>query len=369
MNMNMLDYLDWRGDITFEERPFNEVDNLIFSTLAYVEMENLVSYDDKKAPTIKELSQAYQESGYDQSHMVIVPKHLLLKAAASQRFRNVRVKWYINKIDVQEQLQFSAVTFSFAKNQTYIAFRGTDNTLVGWREDCNLSYLPSTPGQREAVEYLNRAAKLTDDTLIVGGHSKGGNLAVYASAFCDFAIQGRIIQIYSNDGPGFNNAVLNSPEYLSVLFKTTHIITDSSIVGLLLSSKAKKEIIKSSASGFEQHNPYTWNVKGTAFEKAEDLSQASVFMNDTIEKWISELTDENKKLLINSVFDSLESSGATTLNDITNKKWEVYNAVVRAIYQMNFQTKNEIGNSIRKLFEAGRDVLMNQSHKGLTPPK
>ena len=117
MNMNMLDYLDWRGDITFEERPFNEVDNLIFSTLAYVEMENLVSYDDKKAPTIKELSQAYQESGYDQSHMVIVPKHLLLKAAASQRFRNVRVKWYINKIDVQEQLQFSAVTFSFAKNQ------------------------------------------------------------------------------------------------------------------------------------------------------------------------------------------------------------------------------------------------------------
>ena len=351
--MNILDYIDWRGDITFGERGFNEVDNLIFSTLAYTDMKDLVNDD----TTISSLYDSYIAAGYDQSKMIINPCTLLEKAAHSQRFKDVSVKYYVNNIDNAKHLQFSAVTFQF-DNTVYVAFRGTDNTLTGWREDFNMSYLPKTPGQYEAMEYLNRIAERSDREIIVGGHSKGGNFAVYAAAFCSDTVKKRISKVYSNDGPGFNNTIVNSAEYESVIPKTEHIITDSSIVGLLLSHKSKTTVIKSSALGIDQHDPYTWNVFCTHFEKADGLSVASVFMNDTADKWINSLSDDSKKILINSVFDSLESSGAETLNDIANKKWEVYNASMKAITLLSIEKKNEIGNSLKKLFDAGKDTII-----------
>ena len=356
--MNILDYLDWRGDILFSERELNEVDNLIFSTLAYTEMSGLVSENDEKKLTIAELYSEYVKAGYDQSRMIINPATLLKKVSETERYKNVIVRNYVNKIDTEIKLQFSAVTFEF-DNNFYIAYRGTDNTLVGWREDCNLSYLSRTPGQSEAVKYLNKIAGKSDFTLIVGGHSKGGNFAVYAGAFCDEEVRNRIKEIYSNDGPGFNDTVANSKEYLSIIPKAEHIITDSSIVGILLSSKTKKKVIKSSAMGIDQHDPYTWNVICMGFEKADGLSTASVFMDKTITMWINSLSDENKKIFINTVFDFLEDSGAKTLNDIADKKWEVYNSVLKAMTQMNNEKKMEIGFTVKKLFDAGREAIIN----------
>ena len=235
--------------------------------------------------------------------------------------------------------------------------------MVGWHEDCNMSYLPQTAGQCEAANYLNEVSEKIKCDFIVGGHSKGGNFAVYASAFCCSDIKSRILKVYSNDGPGFNNTIANSQEYLSVISKTEHIITDSSIVGILLSSKSKSKVIKSSAMGFDQHNPYTWNVFCTEFEKAKGLSQASIFMDTTTSRWIDSLSDESKKILIDSVFDSLESSGATTLNDISDKKWEVYNSVIKAITFMSSEKKNEIGQSIKKFFDVGREVIVGGLYK------
>lgn len=356
--MNILDYLDWRGDIRFSERGLNEVDNLIFSTLAYTDMENLV----QEHTTISELYQSYISAGYNQSHMIINPFSLLEKTAHSQRYKDVSVKYYVNNIDTEKHLQFSAVTFQFDKT-IYVAFRGTDNTLTGWREDFNMSYLPKTPGQYEAMEYLNTVAEKLSGELIVGGHSKGGNFAVYASAFCNDSVKKRISKVYSNDGPGFNSTIVNSDEYNSVIPKTEHIITDSSVVGLLLSNKIKSTVIKSSALGIDQHNPYTWNVFCTQFEKADGLSVSSVFMNDTADKWLNSLSDDSKKILINSIFDSLESSGASTLNDIADKKWEVYNAATKAITLLSIDKKNDIGNSIKKLFDAGKDVIIKNFTK------
>lgn len=351
--MNILDYLDWRGDILFSERGLNEVDNLIFATLAYTDMENLV----KENTTISELYQSYLSAGYDQSYLIMSPFKLLEKAAHSQRYKDVSVKYYVSNLDTEKHLQFAAVTFQFNKT-IYVAFRGTDNTLTGWREDCNMSYLHNTPGQYEAMEYLNMVGEKLNGELIVGGHSKGGNFAAYAAAFCNDSVKKRISKIYSNDGPGFNSTIVNSDEYKSIIPRIEHIITDSSVVGILLSHKLKSTVIKSSALGIDQHDPYTWNVLCTHFEKADGLSVASVFMNDTAEKWINSLSDESKKTLINSVFDSLEASGASTLNDIAAKKWEVYNAATKAITLLSIEKKNDISNSIKKLFDAGKDTIM-----------
>lgn len=362
--MNILDYIDWRGDITFEQSGFNEVDNIIFSTLVYLNMDKLVSEDDSLFLTIEELYRKYKSAGYDQSFMINDPLPLLDKAAQSPRFKDVIVKWYVNKIDVEQQLQFAAVTFIISDHLSYIAFRGTDNTIVGWREDCNLSFLPETPGQKESVMYVNRIAKRTSGDLIVGGHSKGGNFAVYAAAFCDKAVsESRIIKVFSNDGPGFNNDVVASAEYFSILNKMIKIIPESSLIGILLLSKAKHKVIKSDSKGIMQHNPYSWCVKGAAFESADEQAGSSLLVDEALTRWGTALSDENKQVLVNAVFDSLEASGAKTLNEISQSKWASFSAIIRAAAKIDSKNMNNIVDSLKKLFVSSKDAVISETQR------
>ncbi|WP_407382631.1 Mbeg1-like protein [Ruminococcus sp.] len=356
--MNMLDYLAWRGDLSFETDGLNEVDNLIFSTLAYLNMDGLVSEDGTVSPTIPRLYRAYLEHGYDQSHLVYDPLPLLRAAAESVRFRDVTVRWYVNEVDADKQIQFSAVTFLYGAAEAYIAIRGTDSSIVGWREDCNMSFLRETSGQNAAAAYVNRIASLTGARLTVGGHSKGGNFAIYASVFCEARVRDeRIKRIYSNDGPGFKQEVTSDERYLSILPKIDKIIPDSSLIGILLNGEERCRVIQSSAKGLMQHNPYSWCVLGTRFEEADERTQSSVFIDDTMGKWISSLSDEELSTLFNVIFDSLEASGVSTLQEIRNNKFTWYTAFLKAVLKVNNSTKNEVLNSLQKLLGTGMSVM------------
>jgi hypothetical protein len=354
MTMNILDYIDWRGDLTFAERGLNEVDNLIFSTLAYLTMDGLVSDDGTVSPTIGDLYAAYCETDYDQSVLMNDPRPLLKVAAQTDRFKDVRVSRFVNVIDAEKQIQFSAVTYRYAGDAAYIAFRGTDNTLVGWREDMNFSFLTATPGQNEAAAYLNRVAADVSGSLIVGGHSKGGNFAVYAAAFCDPAVRERIVKIYSNDGPGFRDEIVASENYHSILDRTVKIIPDSSLVGILLSSKEPRRVIRSSAKGLMQHDPFTWNVLGTRFVGADERNAASIFMDDTLNRWVATLSDNERRVLVNVIFDSLEATGASTLLQINENRWAAYNAIFKAISKINSDKKGEV-------MATGRSVVLKEN--------
>lgn len=360
--MNILDYIDWRGDLSFKQSGFNEVDNLVFSELAYLDMRGIVPGDGCRALTIEQVYKEYKAAGYDQSQMMNDPMPVLEKAACSTRFKDITVKWYVDKIDTEQQLQFAAVTFIISDKLAYIAFRGTDNTITGWREDFNISFLSETPGQTEAVAYVNRVAKLTSCGLIVGGHSKGGNFAVYACAFCDKEIsEKRVIKIYTNDGPGFMNEVAESENYLSILPKTIKISPDSSPVGLFFFSKEERKVIKSDSKGFMQHNPYKWRVLGKEFESAGERSDP--FMNKAISSWLDTMSDSNKKILVDSIFDSIEASGATTFNELIDNKWASFNSIVKALTKINPDDKNDIADSIKKLFASGKDVVISEKQK------
>ena len=360
--MNILDYIDWRGDLTFEQDGFNEVDNLIFSELAYVDMRGIVPEDGSRALTIEQVYKEYKAAGIDQSLMMNDPMPVLEKAARSARFKDITVKWYVDKIDTEQQLQFAAVTFIISDKLAYIAFRGTDNTIVGWREDFNISFLSETPGQTEAVAYVNRIAGLISCDLIVGGHSKGGNFAVYACAFCDKEISDkRVIKIYTNDGPGFINEVAESENYLSILPKTIKISPDSSPVGLFYSSKEERKVIKSDSKGFMQHNPYKWHVLGAEFESAD--ARTDPFMNKTISSWLNTMTDSNKKILVDYIFDSLEASGVTTFNELADNKWTSFNSIFKALTKIEPEDKNDIAGSIKKLFVSGKDAVKSGKQK------
>lgn len=364
--MNIMHYIDWRGDLTFSERGFNEVDNLVFSELAYAEMKDIVPEAFQFTVSLSELCEKYVALGY---HSVLIndPFPLLEKAAVCQRYRDVRVGGYLSKIDYNKEGQFAAMTFRLGDGTLYAAFRGTDNTIVGWREDFNISFLPQTPGQSEAAAYLNRLAAATTEPIRVGGHSKGGNFAVYAAAFCDPDViaRGRIVEVYSNDGPGFNNDVVDSPEYQAVIGKVRKIIPESSFVGLLLSSKAQRKVIASEARGILQHDPYTWCVLGDRFVATSGLSPESIFMDETLTGWINSMDTEEKKAVVSAIFDSMEASGASTITQMNEKKWLSYSAIGKALGNLDKATAEEVTQSLKKLFAAGRAVFLTGARKSL----
>ena len=360
--MNILDYIDWRGDITFAERGFNEVDNLIFSELAYLPMDGLVP---DEGITLRELGRRCDEAGVSSPWKVNDPIPTMRKAAASERFGGVFISDYVNRVDVEREVQFAAVRFRYDEGRTYVAFRGTDNTIVGWREDMNFSFVSGTPGQLMAAEYLDSAAEDTEDELIVGGHSKGGNFAEYGAAYCSPETRERISTVYSNDGPGFNRAVADSKEYNAILGRVRKIIPDSSLVGILLSSRAECTVIKSSAKGVMQHDPYSWSVWGTAFERADERTASSVFMDDTLKRWVATLSDDELRVLADTLFDVLEATGATTLNEIGSNKPAAYNAILKAMTKVEPAKRSELFEMFRKLLISGKDAAVAGTRKSL----
>lgn len=358
---NILDYIAWRGDLTLLDDPFNEVDNLILAELAYTRMEEIAPcLDQAETIRVRELCEAYERMGYKAYGNSNDAYPLLRAAADSNRFRNLQLGAYTNTVDTDRDIQFSAVIFCLPDGRTYVSYRGTDNTLVGWREDFTISYLSETPGQYEAVRYLERIAARTEGPLLVGGHSKGGNLAVYAAAFCSKSTGDRVQAVFSNDGPGFNRSVVDSPEYQDVLKKVNLIIPESSLIGILLSNKSERKIIDSSASGMQQHDPYTWQVKGPRFVEAPQ-TQTSQFLDETLRRWLDDLDDSQRQNLVNAIFDSVDASGAQTFTELKAKRWASYSAILKAIKEMDPALQKDVLATAQKLAAAGRDVLLQDA--------
>ena len=230
---NILDYLDWRGDLTLAERGFNEVDNLLMAELCFLDFSGIVPADFSAPVSLPEAMQKYDAARPQETMGVLVPEQipeLGHKMAASRRFSDLTLCAYVSRTDEETQTQFSALTALLPDKTAYIAFRGTDDTIVGWKEDFNLAFLPVVPAQRMAAEYLAAAAAaLPSHPLRVGGHSKGGNLAVYSAVFCGEAVQNQLMRVYNNDGPGFRTSLLGLPEHRRVADKITTILPGKSL--------------------------------------------------------------------------------------------------------------------------------------------
>lgn len=364
----ILDYINWRGDITFNERAFNEVDNLIFSELAYFQFSDVMGFDN--SITLADAFSRYNLTNINHDYTTNNPVPLLESCSKSKRFSNVTVTKFVDITDTKREIQFSATTFIYSKDHIFVAFRGTDSNIVGWKEDFNLSFLDECPAQSEAVSYLKDVLKSFSSNVIVGGHSKGGNLAIYASIFCTSREQKRIHAIYSNDGPGFNEYISSDPRYINILPKVHLAIPEASIIGILFSNKDEKKIVKSNATGgSQQHNPYTWGVSYDSFELADKQASSSVLLDSTFELWLKSIPEDQKKTFVNSLFNSIDASGATTLAQINDQKWLSYNSILKAIRDMDSESKDIFFNSIKKLALAGRDVLWNETKKRFEPNK
>ena len=240
---NIFDYMQWRDLEITKQVEFNEIDNLILSRLSYFPLDGLF-IDNEKI----QLNQIYKK--YKERRIV---GHILQKEdlklfpilASSIRFGNILLSDYINKIDSKLEKQFSAITIYLPDETMYVAFRGTDNTIIGWKEDFNMSFSKLVPAQTDAVNYLESVAKKYKNRIRVGGHSKGGNLAVYAAAFCNKHVKDKIINVYNNDGPGFCDEVVNSEQYKEIIDRVHTYIPQTSIIGRLLNHEEETIILKS----------------------------------------------------------------------------------------------------------------------------
>lgn len=357
--MNLMEYIETHGNVSFRDEELNEVDNLIFSELSYVAMDEIVGPDTGRAMTIAQMGEQYIEKTAGEERPVFNdPLPVLKKAMEAPRFKNVMCCFYRSAIDEEQHMQFAAVTFLYRSDEAYVAFRGTDDSIVGWREDFNLSFMDETPGQRLAVEYLENVARQTNGRLIVGGHSKGGNFAVYASAFCDSEIRdNRIERIYSNDGPGFRKEITGREGYRAVRDKIVKFIPDQSIVGILLTDSEERRYIKSSAKGFSQHDPMTWCIDGTRFEEADARSPLSSFVEDTLSKWLGNQEDDKRRTLVDVFFDSTMASGAQTAGELNKNKIESYKSFTKAMSEVDDESKSSIQQMLKDLVATGLDVI------------
>ena len=218
---NLIDYIAWRGDIPLAVDPFNDIDALVLCQISYLDAGGLLSEDFRKSITLSELADSFRSAEdflrrSDTGAMINkLSVQLLFDAGASERFGSMKVCGYRSLFDIQKEEQFSAITYLTGDKHAFTAFRGTDDTIVGWKEDFNMGILETVPAQTDAVEYLTDAMKNIHAKFRVGGHSKGGNLAVYAGAAVEQKFKNRIIEIYNNDGPGFRDETIMSAEFRS----------------------------------------------------------------------------------------------------------------------------------------------------------
>ena len=318
---NMFDYLTWRGDLTFPQDPPNPVDALIFSTLAYVFYGDRAKAEPTQAGTLRDCAAEFFTLD-DLENRVRVKKDmdLLRTAAATARFGQTKLCLYENEFLPEQETQFAAMTFLLGDGTAFVVYRGTDNSLVGWKEDFNMAFQQSIPSQQLAQEYIHRVAQTCGRPMRVAGHSKGGNLAVFAAARCSPQVRARILEVYNNDGPGFTKYMMGDPGYLEMVPRIHTFVPQSSVIGMLLEHEEPYQVLRSSSVGIMQHDPYSWEVLGADFVRLEGITGSSQFMDATIKNWFAGMTNQERNQLVEEMYALLTTGSVEHATDVFQPK-------------------------------------------------
>lgn len=363
---NIRDYLKWRGDLTFNQDPFNEVDSLILSELCYLDYEGIIpAWNEKKSISMPKLIETYwiknSPAEIEKKSMIVKNPSLLLEVLKeSKRYSELVFANYISRIDKESQKQFSAMTVWIPDASVYVGFRGTDTTLIGWRENLNMSYMNQVPAQVEAVNYLEGIYEWTNFKLRLGGHSKGGNLAVYAAMHARPEISDKILTIDNFDGPGFRKQVIQKPEYSKILSKVRTYLPETAIVGRLLEHSELYSVVKSSASGPWQHDGFTWQVEGNAFVYAKELDMESDIVETTVKRWLDQMQDAERESFIDTFFGILEQADIKRIEDFSDLNWKKVAKGIKAMNNLSDKRKKQVHGILRLLWKQAASVISKE---------
>ena len=357
------DYLTWRGDLLLTQDGFNEVDNLLLCIVSYIDFRRIArlrSFDPTYAMSIGDvcamLTEEDEQRGLSPEDYIPVMRAM----AATPRFRDVRMFAFEDSYDEEKVMQFSAVSFLLPDDSVFVAYRGTDTTLVGWVEDFNMSFMTAVPAQLRAVDYAVEVAKRTPRRqLRIGGHSKGGNLAAYAAIHLPEKLQTkRLLAAYNNDGPGFNKAVLESDGFARVAEKIHTFVPQSSAVGMLLEHTEDYTIIDSTTVSLLQHEPLSWNVLGNRFIYLGQRSEAAKLGDDVIREWLADLTKEERQEFVETVHQLLSAGGKIkTLDDLRTGGLGSGLALLKGYITADDQKKKMLSELMGRLTDNARDEL------------
>lgn len=367
---NVVDYLHWRGDLTFENDPFNNVDNLILSILSYLgfggvvpseRSEKRVQLGDACAKILKKLKDDPSLiTGFSR-----VDGTFLEALVDAPRFANIELGRYVDRINVEKSLQFAAFTAYLPTGQMFVSFRGTDGTLVGWRENLNLSFKVTSADKSAALylekrirEHLAEGNNSTCSNVMVGGHSKGGNLASYAATVCPEELLGTIERVWSNDGPNMCPELLHTTAHQILGEKYIRILPEFSVVGMIFDDPAvPKLIVKSSETGMMAHDGVSWQVMRNTFEFADDFQLECKKINEAFSNWYKELPLSDREHFTNELFDALSAGGAVYFSDIISSPANLQ-PVVAALTKTEKQTKEVFFDLLSSLVNASATSLI-----------
>ena len=318
---DLFDYLHWRGDLTFSQAPVNPVDTLIFSALSYISFGGSTEAAPEVPISLKDAAEDFFRLP-DQPDRCRVKNDLeLLKAAVeTPRFRNVMLLQYRSILVPEEETQFAAITFLLDDNSGVITFRGTDYSLVGWKEDFNMTFRETIPAQLLAQAYTQEIGRTYPIPLRICGHSKGGNLAVFSAVKAEESIRSRIKEVFNHDGPGFTEFVMSDPAYKELSPRIRTIVPQSSVIGMLLEHEEPYTIIRSKQIGLLQHDPYSWDIFGPNFVPMEEISSNSRFLDQTIKTWLAGMSMEERNEIVDTIYDLLTIGGADNVFDLLHPK-------------------------------------------------
>lgn len=368
--MELMDYLKWRNDVSFSAAPFNEIDNVILSYLAYADFGELL-HEQKRHVSIetcwKRFCKKHDLANVRESKLFIERAPLLLEdMVRGARFRGTKVVYFREVFDKEKVQQFAALVFLLPDGTKYVSFRGTDLSITGWKEDFLMSFTAETEGAKEAVSYLNEVAACVEGDLILGGHSKGGNFAMFAAAFCDDAVKERILKVYNNDGPGFREEIVRSAAYRELLPKITNIVPQTSIIGRLLSNEAAHTVVKSTAAGIFQHDVTTWEVTKDKFVRAEP-DAFSDFVEKSLGTWLETMDDEARKSLVETVFSMIEMTEAETFVEFGENLFKNTGLIIKGFGKLPKEKRSELTAALGGLAEAGRATVLDKIPKITLP--
>ena len=354
---NIIDYVTEYGDKTLDELAFNEVDSLVLSQFAYLKFDKLFE-GSAKTLTVGELKDHPEyEQLFSDARFEKVNRGLLEAMMAGRRFSNVKLFDHINMVDAQWEIQFSAITCIFENGFVYVAYRGTDETLTGWKEDFNMAFITPVPAQTKAAQYLNRVAADIRTHITVGGHSKGGNLAVYAAMKCLPEVKERIDIIYSHDGPGFAEGVLDSDDFMSIKDRIRKSVPRSSVVGMVLQTQENYDVVRCRKFGLLQHDPFNWIVEGTEFRKADSIHLHSYVGDVSVNRWVSNMDYEKRQEFVELLFEIVNGSGASDLNDFVANPMEMSKGMMNALETMHEEDRKILHGIVKELSSAINDTV------------
>ena len=363
---NLFDYLDWRGDLTFGSVPLCALDALALAVLSYVPTAGVVPESAKEEPMrLSVAASAYFEktgrsAETDRNHK------FLAAAAKTARFGSLRVLAAKQELSRERGIQFSAYSVLLPGQSLYVCFEGTDDTLIGWQEDLRMSYECPVPAQLRATEYLNEvAAAYPLRRILVGGHSKGGNLAMYAAINCGPEVRCRIRRVFNFDGPGFCDGTLSSPAYQELRSRIQSYLPASSIVGVLLEHDTNYRVVKSSAKGLAQHEPLSWQMMGSDFLYATERTTFGRRTEAIVRHLDSAFSPERKKLFAKALFTVLESTKQQTVSGIAANKLKSLRNVLRGFKELDPEMVTVLGEALSALSEANRAVRREEKKQNV----